>query len=67
MLELAEQVIDVTGSSSEISFAPLPIDDPTQRRPDLTRARSELGWEPEVALREGLVRTAEHFARVLGL
>jgi dTDP-glucose 4,6-dehydratase len=66
MLELAEQVLEVTGSSSEIAFAPLPADDPTQRRPDLTVARTQLGWEPTVALRDGLVRTAEHFAQALG-
>lgn len=61
MLELAELVKDVTGSSSDIVFEPLPVDDPTQRRPDITLARERLGWEPKVDLREGLVRTAEFF------
>ncbi len=59
--ELAELIIDVTGSSSELVHQPLPVDDPTQRRPDLTKARSLLGWEPTVQLREGLERTAEYF------
>jgi dTDP-glucose 4,6-dehydratase len=67
MLELAEQVLEVTGSSSTIEFRPLPVDDPTQRRPDLTLARTQLGWEPTISLREGLQRTAEHFRGVLGL
>jgi dTDP-glucose 4,6-dehydratase len=57
MLELAQLVLEVTGSSSEIVFEPLPVDDPARRRPDLTRAREVLGWEPTVELREGLART----------
>jgi nucleoside-diphosphate-sugar epimerase len=65
ILELAELAVEVTGSSSEIVFEPLPVDDPTQRKPDLTLARSVLGWEPEVQLREGLTRTAEYFRSVL--
>ena len=56
MLELAETVIRVSGSSSEIVFEALPIDDPKIRRPDITRARQVLGWEPEVDLEEGLKR-----------
>jgi dTDP-glucose 4,6-dehydratase len=63
--ELADLVIDVVNSPSEIEFRPLPVDDPTQRRPDISRARDLLGWEPEVALREGIERTAEYFAGVL--
>ena len=63
VLELAEMVLDVTGSSSELRFEPLPVDDPAQRRPDITLARSLLGWEPEIDLDEGLARTAEWFAR----
>jgi nucleoside-diphosphate-sugar epimerase len=59
VLELAELVLEITGSSSEIVFEPLPVDDPTQRRPDITLARDLLGWEPHIALREGLTRTAE--------
>jgi dTDP-glucose 4,6-dehydratase len=60
--QLAELVLEVTGSSSELVHLPLPIDDPTQRKPDLTKARTLLGWEPTVQLREGLERTAEYFA-----
>jgi dTDP-glucose 4,6-dehydratase len=65
--ELAEIVLDVTGSSAELTFEPLPVDDPTQRQPDITLAREHLGWEPEVALREGLERTAAYFHLKLGL
>jgi dTDP-glucose 4,6-dehydratase len=59
--QLAELIIEVTQSSSEIIHLPLPVDDPTQRKPDLTKARTLLGWEPMVQLREGLERTAEYF------
>lgn len=65
MVELAELVLELTGSSSEIVHEPLPEDDPTQRKPDITKARELLGWEPEVELREGLQRTIEHFARLV--
>ena len=54
MLELAETVLEVTGSASEIVFEPLPVDDPARRRPDITLATEVLGWRPEVDLREGL-------------
>ena len=57
LLELAETVIRVTGSSSEIVFEALPVDDPQVRQPDITRARQTLGWEPEVDLEDGLART----------
>jgi dTDP-glucose 4,6-dehydratase len=59
LIKLAETVIDVTGSRSEIVFEALPVDDPQVRQPDITRARQLLGWEPEVELREGLQRTIE--------
>jgi dTDP-glucose 4,6-dehydratase len=59
LLELAETVIDVTGSKSEIVHEALPTDDPKQRRPDISRARDLLGWEPQVSLRDGLERTIE--------
>jgi dTDP-glucose 4,6-dehydratase len=59
LLELAETVKDVTGSSSEIVYEALPVDDPKQRRPNITLARELLGWSPEVALRDGLQRTIE--------
>jgi len=64
MLELAELVLEHTGSASRIEFRALPQDDPRQRRPDITRARTLLGWEPRVPLREGLAPTAAHFARL---
>ncbi len=63
--ELAEIVVDVVNSPSEVEYHPLPVDDPTQRRPDITRARELLGWEPRVDLREGIERPAEYFAGVL--
>ena len=63
VLELAEKVLAVTGSSSELQFDPRPVDDPAQRKPDIGLARSLLGWEPEVTLEEGLARTAAWFAR----
>jgi dTDP-glucose 4,6-dehydratase len=66
MLELADLVLEVTGSSSEVVFEDLPVDDPRQRKPDLTRTEAELGWKPEVALREGLAHTAEYFRTRLG-
>ena len=59
--ELAEMVIEMTGSRSGIVFKPLPVDDPTQRKPDISRARQELGWQPTVSLREGLERTIAYF------
>ncbi len=67
ILELAKIVLEVVNSSSELVYEPLPQDDPTQRRPDISRARELLGWEPTVQLREGVERTAAHFAAKLGL
>jgi dTDP-glucose 4,6-dehydratase len=67
MVELADIVLEVTNSSSQVIFEPLPVDDPTQRQPDLTLARSKLGWEPTVSLREGLTRTIPYFAERLGV
>lgn len=63
VLELAHLVREVTGSSAEIRFEPLPVDDPVRRRPDITLAAEVLGWRPEVDLREGLARTYEWFGR----
>jgi len=63
--ELAEQVIDLTGSSSVIVHKPLPADDPRQRRPDITLARERLGWEPRVVLRQGLEKTIAYFEGLL--
>lgn len=61
ILECARAVLEVTGSKSELRFEPLPIDDPMRRRPDITKASRILGWEPRVALREGLGRSLEFF------
>jgi UDP-glucuronate decarboxylase len=65
MLELAKQVMELTGSTSTVEHRPLPPDDPTRRRPDISRAKELLGWEPTVSLREGLARTVEYFRGVL--
>ena len=65
MIELAEAVRDLTGSSSELVHAPLPQDDPKQRQPDITLAREQLGWEPGVALRDGLRPTIAYFEALL--
>jgi dTDP-glucose 4,6-dehydratase len=64
--ELAEIVIEITGSSSAIESRPLPTDDPKVRRPDITRARERLGWEPRIPVREGVARTVDYFREVLG-
>jgi len=62
--QLAELVLELTGSSSKIIEQPLPADDPTQRQPDITLARKQLGWEPEVPLREGLSKTIDWFRQI---
>lgn len=67
MLELAEQVVEVTGSSSDIVYEDLPLDDPTQRRPDISLAAERLGWKPTIELREGLEHTAAYLRARLGL
>ena len=59
--QIAETIIRMTGAKSRIIYKPLPTDDPKQRRPDITRARTLLGWEPKVQLEEGLVKTIEYF------
>ena len=61
MLELADLVLELTGSNSQVVFHPLPSDDPLQRRPDISRARELLNWEPRVPLRDGLSKTIEWF------
>jgi UDP-glucuronate decarboxylase len=63
--ELAEAIIRLTGSKSELVHQPLPTDDPKQRRPDITRARELLGWQPAIQLEEGLTRTIAYFDRLL--
>ena len=65
ILELAEKVIELTGSRSEIIFKPLPADDPMQRRPDITLAREILEWEPGIVLEEGLKKTIAYFEELL--
>ncbi|HSX32129.1 MAG TPA: UDP-glucuronic acid decarboxylase family protein [Candidatus Saccharimonadales bacterium] len=61
MAELADKVLKLTGSKSELVHKPLPPDDPTQRKPDITKAKERLGWEPKVELEEGLTKTIEYF------
>ena len=63
--ELARYVIDLTDSKSRIVFAPLPQDDPRQRRPDITRAREEIGWAPVTSLEEGFKKTIAYFDDLL--
>lgn len=65
ILELAQKVISLTGSSSKIIRLPLPEDDPKQRKPDIQRARDTLGWEPTIPLETGLIRTIDYFDRLL--
>ena len=65
MLELAEQVLRITGSKSKLVFMPLPSDDPRQRRPDISLAKRELGWEPKVSLVDGLKETVAYFSKRL--
>jgi UDP-glucuronate decarboxylase len=65
MLELAEQVLKLTGSKSKLVFKPLPADDPKRRRPDISLAERELGWKPQVPLAEGLVKTVAYFDALL--
>ena len=64
--QIAETIITMTGSTSQIVYRPLPTDDPKQRRPDITRARTRLGWEPTVQLEEGLIKTIEYFRTKVG-
>lgn len=65
MLELAELIIKLTGSKSEIEFKPLPSDDPKQRKPDISRAQAELGWSPKIELSKGLAASIEYFKSAL--
>ena len=61
ILECAQAVLEVTGSESELRFSPLPEDDPARRCPDITKARTLLGWEPKITLKEGLKLSLEYF------
>ena len=65
IIELAETIVRLTGSRSEIVFAPLPADDPTQRCPDITLARDELGWEPATPLEQGVTETIAYFDKLV--
>jgi UDP-glucuronate decarboxylase len=65
MLELANKVIELTGSKSKIAYYPLPDDDPRQRKPDIQLAKAKLGWEPQIKLQEGLIKTIEYFKRII--
>jgi UDP-glucuronate decarboxylase len=65
ILELAETIIELTGSKSELRFLPLPTDDPKQRQPDLTNTKAALGWEPQTALKDGLLKTIPYFDTLL--
>lgn len=65
ILELAQKIIELTNSKSQIKFIPLPQDDPTQRKPNIDLAKKELGWEPKIQLNEGLVKTIEYFDNLL--
>jgi UDP-glucuronate decarboxylase len=67
MLDLAEKVIEITKSKSEIVFEPLPLDDPRQRRPDIGLAKSLLNWQPLVNLKNGIEITAEYFFKEMAL
>jgi len=65
MLQLAEEILRITGSRSKLTFKPLPMDDPTQRQPDIRLAQQQLGWSPTVNLREGLQKTVTYFQGLL--
>jgi UDP-glucuronate decarboxylase len=65
MLQLAELIIEITGSKSKIEFNPLPSDDPKQRKPDISRAQQELAWNPKIDLREGIQASVEYFKTAL--
>ena len=65
ILELAEKIIDITGSKSKIVYEPLPLDDPMQRQPDISMAKKNLDWEPSVKLEDGLVKTIHYFDELL--
>lgn len=64
IVELARTIMDMSGSRSRIAYAPLPADDPSRRRPDISLARSVLGWSPDILLRDGLMRTCAYFERL---
>jgi UDP-glucuronate decarboxylase len=65
MKELADEVIRITNSKSELAFRDLPSDDPQQRKPDISKAKSLLNWNPSIELEAGLVRTIEYFRKIV--
>jgi UDP-glucuronate decarboxylase len=65
ILELAQKIINLTGSTAKIVHQPLPADDPLQRQPNITLAKERLGWEPKIELEEGLGRTIAYFKKTL--
>lgn len=65
MLQLAEKVINLTGSKSKITFLPLPMNDPKRRQPDISLAKEKLGWQPTIALEEGLLKTIDYFRQIV--
>ena len=66
MIELAEKVLNLTNSKSKLIFKPLPLDDPRQRQPDLTKAKIELDWVPSISLDDGLKETINYFKKIVG-
>jgi UDP-glucuronate decarboxylase len=65
VLELAQKVIALTKSQSQIIYKPLPSDDPMQRKPDITKAKELMDWEPKIQLEEGLLKTIEYFKKMI--
>jgi UDP-glucuronate decarboxylase len=65
ILELAKKIIDITGSKSKIKYEKLPLDDPKQRKPDITLVKKELDWLPKVEIEEGLTKTIKYFENIL--
>jgi UDP-glucuronate decarboxylase len=65
ILELAEKIIQMTGTTSKIVFQDLPQDDPKQRRPDISRAKTVLSWEPKINLEQGLIKTIDYFRNIV--
>jgi UDP-glucuronate decarboxylase len=65
MIELAQLVLKVTGSQSKLVFLPIPLDDPKQRKPDISLARELLNWEPKIKLEQGVIQTVNYFKSIL--